>query len=389
MINQNNYQITLRKLPFYWRVRNSLSDKNVVPDFLPFTLSFDPTFGLFRQKQNRSVLKHLSTIYKMADNIGHNQDISNWKNFYGGDLFDFVSDTISKRVLPTRSILEIGCGGCVVLEKFIKPGVKLLGIDPTPMASEAGKRKNIPVIKDFFPSSQITETYDLIYNSNVLEHLDDPYEFLLRQKEHLKPDGTIAFAVPDCTAPLRGGDISMCYHQHISYFDTSSLKRLVRAAGFHHVSVKRAGYGGNLYCTGVNQSTKHKKKSTTRNNQNTLDEFENKHNEVFIRFSAYVSAILKDKKKILGFYAPLRVIPYISKMKRYDGFRFFDDTSYWHNKYFDGIQIKIENFDDLVEHPVTDIIVMSPTFHKVIEKKIREKFGKTIRIANITQFYEK
>jgi hypothetical protein len=110
---------------------------------------------------------------------------------------------------------------------------------------------------------------------------------------------------------------------------------------------------------------------------------------MFTRFAYEITGVLRDPEKTLGFYAPLRALPYISEMHLRNGFRFFDDTNYWHKKYFDGLDVPFENFNDFKRNPVTDIFIMSPTFGKMITDKIKNTFGKKVRIHKITDFYAK
>ena len=83
-----------------------------------------------------------------------------------------------------------------------------------------------------------------------------------------------------------------------------------------------------------------------------------------------------DSNQTCGFYMPLRSIPYLSKMGKYDGFRLFDDIQHWHNGYIDGLDVKIKNFKDLVNDPVDHLVIMSFTFGDVLKKKVEENIPK-------------
>lgn len=381
--------IRLSKLPFYWRVKNHIHDRSPVPDYLPLELAYDERLGLFMQKRNTRVLKYLNTIYTKTPNIGHNQEISNWKNYYGNDLYDFIIESVKQNSKPIRNILEIGSGGCAILYRLKKLNFHVLGIDPSPFSRREGNKMGIQVIQDFFPSKNIHDSFDLIYHSNVLEHITDPLACLISQYKQLNPGGLLIMAVPDCTGPLKHGDTSILYHQHLSYFDAHSLRTIVRLAGFSHIRVKKATFGGNLYC--VAQKINRKVIQIPQNFNNSkkiLTAFTDKHETLRGNFALYIHRILHDKMRSLGFYAPLRALPYLTELNLRSGYRFFDDTSYWHNKYFDGVNIPFENFEDLKKHPVTDILIMSPTFSKIIASKIRAHFGRKIAVRTITDLYE-
>jgi hypothetical protein len=216
--------------------------------------------------------------------------------------------------------------------------------------------------------------------------MSTPVSFLKSQFNHLVPGGMLMFAVPDCTGPLKNGDISIFYHQHLLFLDTDSLTSVVRQAGFEVIEVRTAGYGGNLYCIARKPAGKRRAKfQPTAMDKSKL--FLQRHKQLLGEFQQYFHNVLSDPNRTLGIYAPLRVLPYLAKMNHYSGFRFLDDTSYWHRRYFDGIDVPIENFEDLTRNPVTDILIMSPTFGEVIENKIKNHFGSAIRIKKITDFY--
>lgn len=98
----------------------------------------------------------------------------------------------------------------------------------------------------------------------------------------------------------------------------------------------------------------------------------------------YLFKIISNNES-LGFYVPLRALPYISALNLKYSYRFFDDTPHWHNKYFDGINVKIENFSDLVKAPVENLIICSLTFDKVIFKKIKKEKSLKIKIIKLQE----
>lgn len=380
--------IRIRRLPFYWRVNDSPLARNIVPDFLPLELVYDTTLGLFQQKRNKRVLDYLGMIYQKEPNIGHNQEASNWKHSYGNDLYDFIARVILPRLHKPKRILEIGAGGCMILEKFKNKGYDVIGIDPSPFSRIEGRKKGMRVVQDFYPSKKLSGTFDLIYHSNVLEHINDPVRFLRSQYDQLKDGGYVAIAVPDCTAPLRHGDVSILYHQHLTFFEEDSLARMVERAGFVNAKVRVAGYGGNLYCMGEKKKDKKCRRLLLgKFDTSPIAKFVRKHQRLKNDISRYIMNIVKERERSLGIYAPLRALPYLAMMNLYKGFRFFDDTSYWHRKFFDGVPILFENFNDLKQNPVTDMLVMSPTFEDIIVQKIQSQFGNTIRVKKLTDFY--
>ena len=235
-------------IPFYWRVRSEDEQENPMPDFLHFDWDFDPSIGLIKQNTNPSLLETLNKMYRLNSNIGYLRKDNTLAASYGEDWYNFLRTLTDAK---KSQILEIGCGGCVILEKMRNSGHTVIGIDPSPFAVEHGRNLNIEVIDDFFPSQKIQSQFDLIFHMDVLEHVPDPVAFLASHKSHLKTGGKVAVSVPDCTESIELGDLSMIIHQHLNYFSTESLMNTLRKAGFTDIQVTKAGYGGSLYGVGT------------------------------------------------------------------------------------------------------------------------------------------
>lgn len=375
-------EITIKHLPFYWRLSKIKNKtKNVVNDFYPFSFDFDYENGLLIQKRNGEVLKALTSIYTEEYNIGYLQDGYSIAKSYGTDFINYINKHIANNP-SIKNVLEIGCGGCVALDQIKKKGLEVCGIDPSPFAATQGKKKNIDVITDFFPSKKITQKFDLIFHVDVLEHIDDYKSFLIAQYEQLNENGFIVVNVPDASESIKIGDISMAMHQHLNYFTIKSISYILSSVGFEVITVDEAGYGGSLYAIG-------QKKNSIK--KNYLDKAEHLEYDNFIlnakktidNFKKVSEKILNESNRSLGFYIPLRTLPYLSFLSHYNNYRFFDDTIHWHNCVFDGSKVPIENFSDLMKNPTTDIIIMSLTFGDIIKNKLTKNFGDKIKIITL------
>lgn len=375
--------IQIERLPFYWRLspKKMGVNSNVVDDYYPFSFGFDSANGLVVQKRNQNVLAALECIYKEEYNIGYLQDGNEIAKPYGNDFISFLFNILKKNT-NIKKILEIGCGGCIVLDKLNKNGYDVYGMDSSPFAAAEGRKKGIDVITDFFPSSQLPGKFDMIFHVDVLEHIDDYPNFLTHQYEQLNDDGLIVVNVPDATDSIMTGDISMAMHQHLNYFTVISLSKVLINSGFEVLSINKAGYGGSLYAVGKKKSNKNNI-STHSFREDDYEKFTIRADKVINSFGEYSNRVLSNRHHTLGLYVPLRSLPYISKQDINGGFRFFDDTNHWHMNYFDGVNVPIENFNDLKQNPVTDMIVMSLTFGDVIRNKIIKEFGDRINVVTI------
>ena len=374
-----NKIVNINNMAIYWRLKDDCSDlhSNIITNK---TLKFyyDDKLLLIRQEIDEKLKLTLEYIYKEEFNVGYLQDEHTFSNSYGEDLMSFIEATLSN-YRNIKTILEIGCGGCYVLGKLNNVGYEVIGVDPSPIAVKAGKDKKLTVINDFYPTKKYSKKVDCIFHSDVLEHIDTPINFLQEQYEGLNNEGILIISVPDCTESIEIGDVSMALHQHVNYFTINSLKNIVESAGFEVVDIRKAGYGGSLYCSAIK-----KEKSLLVNKKLDLESnlFFKKAKSNILKFQNIIDNLLLQHKSI-GFYMPLRAIPYIFTLTDTIKFRFFDDTKHWYNKYFDGVNTPIENFQDLEQHPVDVIFIMSLTFDHIIIEKINKSSIQHIEIITL------
>ena len=236
--------IDIENMAIYWRLKDNTSNisTNIIEN-KNFRFCYDHNLLLIRQEIDEKLKLTLDHIYKEAFNVGYLQDKHTFSLAYGEDLMSFILSTLNKYKY-IQTILELGCGGCYILNKLKHKNYKVVGVDPSPIAVKAGEDKCLTVINDFYPTEKYSSKVDCIFHSDVLEHIDNPISFLRKQYEGLNDNGILIIAVPDCTESICYGDISMALHQHINYFTINTLRRLVENAGFGILDIRKARYGG-------------------------------------------------------------------------------------------------------------------------------------------------
>ena len=380
-----NQTLNLGEIQFYWRVTDKPNvPTNVVPNFLPFEFTFEESTQLVRQKKYQVILDALEKIYLEEFNVGYLQEGHDLAEGYGNDVLKFVNKSVTNYLPNAKRILEVGCGGGYMLNKFRAMGLEVMGVDPSPIAVTKGVEFKYDVIKDFYPTKQTFEKVDIIFHYDVLEHIENHIDFLKEHKRDLTDNGMIVFAVPDDTECLAVGDISMVIHEHINYFDKESLANTVSKAGFEVLDVQKSNHGGVLYCAArkINGDGNYQDKSGIEKFENFITE----HQLFRKRITDYIDTILADENNVLGIYIALRVAPYLTKYKDSNRIRFFDDDSGLHHKYYDGYNVTIENMNDLVAKPVTHLLIATHSFGKIIHSKVVEKVSYPIEITLLNDF---
>lgn len=136
------------------------------------------------------------------------------------------------------TILDVGCGSGLFLSYFKKKGWNVFG---TEISKEISKFSSEmfgikPLIGDLLNLKLSENYFDVITINNVLEHLSQPNETLLKIKSLLKDDGILEITVPNIEslgAKIFGND---WYHldpgRHLFHFFPAKLEEMLKKTGF-------------------------------------------------------------------------------------------------------------------------------------------------------------
>lgn len=372
----------IQDLPLYWRMTDTACAPRPegIPARFDFEFTFDENLGLIKQEVSAELDDVLERIYRADANVGYLQVGQSLSDSYGMDLWRFIEKCFDVRGKP-QNALEIGCGGCYVLDLLEKAGVQATGIDPSPVAIRLAESLGLDVVEGFFPHPKAAGPYDLILHSDVLEHVTDPVDFLAKQRECLVDGGLVVVAVPDCTTSNLCGDLSMIIHQHINYFDRISLGAVFRAAGLQPLLIEPSQHGGSLYCLAQKQQARPAREDV--NGIQMYNEFCEKAIGVADRFSSALNAAISEGKNV-GCYVPLRAFPYLALAGNIEGVNLYDDSAEMADHYFDGVSERIKDFSSLESDPDDLVFVMSYSFGDRIRDKIRAKIGDRTEIVTLS-----
>lgn len=150
-------------------------------------------------------------------------------------------------VAKTGSFLDVGCGEGFAMDWFSRHGWDVRGLD----YSREGLERMNPHLLDRLETGDLPElldariatarTYDLLWLTNVLEHVSDPLNLLRRLRKLVTPGGACVVTVPNDGSALQealfaSGRIPsrfwIAIPDHLSYFDADSLRAVASATGW-------------------------------------------------------------------------------------------------------------------------------------------------------------
>ena len=154
---------------------------------------------------------------------------------------------VSQKVPPSGSCLEVGCGNGSFLAQLrgLRADIALAGVD----IRDVG----VTGIEQFtFYEGQLEEIdfagrrFDVIYCSNLIEHVPDPFRFLTACSAILNPGGMIYGITPDHLSldryVFKRYWAGYHYPRHTFLFNHDNIVHILERAGFEKVDV-RGSYG--------------------------------------------------------------------------------------------------------------------------------------------------
>ncbi|TCK61665.1 class I SAM-dependent methyltransferase [Seleniivibrio woodruffii] len=154
----------------------------------------------------------------------------------GNHFAGMVADCMQKRKPDAEFVVEIGSNEGLVLEEFKRYGVRVLGIEPSPVACFA-KERGILTLKEYFTSGlakQIVGEHgkaDFIIAANVLANIHDLDDIAEGCRTLLKDGGELIIESSYFMAVLQNNLIDTIYHEHLSYFTITAIGNFFRKHG--------------------------------------------------------------------------------------------------------------------------------------------------------------
>ena len=165
-------------------------------------------------------------------------------------IFDFDTGKSLK-------ILDVACGDGRISRGLIKKGHQVFGVDNDPKAVQAVSQSGIKCEKSNIEEAIPFEDsfFDLALALDILEHLNNPKDFLVRVKSKLKEDGQIIISIPNHFdlrnrlrmlfgkgiihwAHLKFSNSDSWNYSHIRFFRGQELEELLSQAGLYINSVQ-------------------------------------------------------------------------------------------------------------------------------------------------------
>jgi SAM-dependent methyltransferase len=163
--------------------------------------------------------------------------------------FDQGSDFQPSELSPDyKSICDIGCGNGHYLRMFKELGFRTVGIEPDPEARLAadGTGAIFDGTAEDLPREMVSDQFDVVLMSHVLEHCDDPIKAVSNARDLLSNSGTLVIEVPNnASVGFRTFKAAWPFTdlpRHLHFFTEKSLFTLLESQSLDVTNVQYCGF---------------------------------------------------------------------------------------------------------------------------------------------------
>lgn len=150
-----------------------------------------------------------------------------------GQFGEMASWLLVQPFLDNKKVLDVGCSDGLYLRHFAASSV---GIERIHDLADAAKSRGLEVVCDDIPSAlraQPDASYEAVFLSHVLEHLERPLDVLREANRVLNSDGLVVLGLPTERNVFRTvWRMDYFAGTHLYAFSTRNAGRLLELSGF-------------------------------------------------------------------------------------------------------------------------------------------------------------
>jgi SAM-dependent methyltransferase len=230
-----------------------------------------------------------------------------------------IESLVAERSLgAAHTAVELASNDGYLLQWFLKSGLRVLGIDPSPGPARVAQEKGIPTRIDFFTTTVARELQaegvaaDVVVANNVLAHVSDLNDFVEGIGLLLKPHGVAQVEFPYVRDLVERGAFDTIYHEHRCYFSVHAVRSLFERHGLTLQRVEHLSQqGGSLRCTfGYERTTDssvveylRQEHAAAANSFHYYAEFAHRVDEIAQKLRTLLTALKSNGARIVGYGA--------------------------------------------------------------------------------------
>jgi len=286
-----------------------------------------------------------------------------------------------------KTILDIASNDATQLDVYKTLGLDTYGIDPAENLHKDALSKGHDIICDYFNTSTVSKLnrqYDIITAQNVFAHNRYTVDFLTACKQ-IMHDESVLFIQTSQANMVLNNEFDTIYHEHLSFFNTKSMKTLVERCGLVLSDVFKTDIHGTSYVFVITKNNHIKSNSVQdmmkfESDSGLYDMLKYPDYALKCYKTAFELKNVIDTHKLNGYY----VIGYGAAAKGMTLLNFanieldyiIDDNTLKQNLYTPGMNIPIYGPDKLLELNDSGKVLFVPlawNFYEEIKTRIKSK----------------
>jgi len=177
-----------------------------------------------------------------------------------------------------KSLIDIGCGAGFMLDEFKRKIDITVGVEPSKkLANYAARNFNLKIVNEYFSVTtlkKLNRKFDAVILSHIIEHLENPIEFLTSVKSLLNKNGIIYLETPNILswlAKIEGKNYTfLTPEDHICLYSKKALNNLFRIKDINIKPINSYTYSDLEHTVGI--ASKLKKRVFLKKNVNKQKE---------------------------------------------------------------------------------------------------------------------
>lgn len=289
-----------------------------------------------------------------------------------------------------NKVLDIACNDGTQLDKFKDMGWDTYGVDPAENLHQLSK-KNHNVVCDYWSedvAKNIKNIFDTITAQNVFAHTHDVHDFLEACK-FVSDENTTVFIQTSQSDMIINNEFDTIYHEHLSFFNSRSMKHCVNANGFSLINVLKTEIHGGSYVFVIKKGAHdeslayaqiEKERKLGLYDLETYTEYAKKCNQVVDDFKDTLTKFKNEGYKVIGYGAAAKGNTFLNFAEVDLDYIVDDNKLKWGLK-TPGRDIEIKDPKALKsEHPSKIVVVpLAWNFFREIKMKTENMLGRHIK----------
>ncbi len=163
-----------------------------------------------------------------------------------GGIWEMYWPAAASTKKANASLLDVGCGFGFTVDVWRQGRGEALGLELADYGRVGAKMLNVPIHFDYLQniSELQSRKFDVVYASEVIEHVPNPQEFADLLSRHIAADGVLCLTTPNAeyiceknTGSTLLAALAPGFHGFL--IGPAALENILRNCGFSHVLVKQ------------------------------------------------------------------------------------------------------------------------------------------------------